>query len=240
MSGIIKRPRSIIPACDVATIAELGKLVQATHNVVGTGGYKVDGPGSCVLRVGLEAAVAEVRNWSDLPIIYDHQKAATDIPDMGVNFARNLEGLVDAAILFPFTGPETQTAWTKALQDVGIVPIIGGEMTHPRFNEIEGGYIATGAPKRMFELAVTDGVRDFVVPGNKPIVVAACRELLEELLGDEPFDLYAPGFIKQGGVISDAGQVAGDRFHGIVGRGIYEAEDMRVAAEEHCSQIVAV
>jgi orotidine-5'-phosphate decarboxylase len=234
---IIVRDKSIIPACDVGTLDKLSELIEQTHDVDGIGAYKIDGPGSCVLRIGLEVAVKEVRSWTDLPIIYDHQKAGTDIPDMGKNFATNLEGLVEAAILFPFTGPETQTAWTKALQDGGIVPIIGAEMTHPGFNEVEGGYIAIDAPKRMFELAVADGVRDFVVPGNKPAVVAACRELLAGLLGDESFALYAPGFVKQGGVISEAGHAAGPFFHAIVGRGIYEQEDMQAAAIEHCKAI---
>jgi len=232
--------RSIIPACDVDTLGRLDALVEATCKVGGLGAYKVDGVGSCVLRDGLMAAVDVVRNNTELPIIFDLQKAGTDIPEMGVKFASGLDGLVQAAILFPFTGPVTQEAWTKALQEKGIAVIVGGEMTHPGFNHAEGGYIAADASKRMFEKAVELGVRDFVVPGNKPAVVAACRELLEGLLGDEPFDLYAPGFIKQGGVISEAGQVAGDRFHGIIGRGIYEAEDMNAAAVEHCSQILAV
>jgi hypothetical protein len=30
---------------------------------------------------------------------------------------------------------------------------------------------------------------------------------------------------------------AGDRFHGIVGRGIYQAENMHAAAVEHASQL---
>lgn len=240
MSRIIERPRSIVPACDVMSLGELADLVGCTCNTKGIGGYKVDGVGSCVLGDGLKAAVETVRDYTSLPIIFDFQKAGNDIPDMGVNFAASLAGLVQAAILFPFAGPVTQEAWTKALQDQGIVPIIGAEMTHPGFNQAEGGYVAADAPRRIFELAIKLDVRDFVVPGNKPDVVANCRQLLEDLLGTVDFDLYAPGFVKQGGVISEAGQAAGDRFHGIVGRGIYAAEDMTAAAEEHCSQILAL
>ena len=47
----------------------------------------------------------------------------------------------------------------------------------------------------------------------------------------------APGFIAQGGKIEDAAKVAGDKFHGIVGRGIYQAQDMHAAALEHTSQL---
>lgn len=237
--AIIGRPRSVIPACDVMSIKALGDLVNFTCDVEGIEAYKVDGVGSCELRAGLEAAVAAVRDWTDLPIIFDFQKAGNDIPKMGSNFAEALEGLVQAAILFPFAGPETAEAWIKALQDKGLVPIVGGEMTHPKFLASDGGYIADDAPARIYELAASLGVRDFVVPGNKPEKVEKYRKLLTELCGDGLFVLYAPGFIGQGGVISETGRVAGELFHAIVGSGIYEATDIRAAAEEYCKEIVA-
>jgi len=61
------------------------------------------------------------------------------------------------------------------------------------------------------------------------------RELVEAE-GVSPV-FYAPGFIAQGGKIEAAAKVAGDRFHGIVGRGIYQAKDMHAAAIEHTSQL---
>ena len=48
---------------------------------------------------------------------------------------------------------------------------------------------------------------------------------------------YSPGFIAQGGKINDAAKVAGNMFHGIVGRGIYQAKDIHAAAVEHTSQL---
>jgi len=231
----IAQPRSIIPACDVGTLDELVALVQATADLDGIGAYKIDGPGSCVLRVGLDAAVAAVRDLTDKPLIYDHQKAGTDIPDLGTMFGNNVKE-VAAAILFPFTGPETEEAWIKAVQDVGVVPIVGAEMTHKRFRASEGGYINDEAFDRMLTLAAELGVRDFVVPGNKPDRVEYYHELLTSLCCD-PIAFYAPGFVAQGGVISDAGKAAGEIFHAIVGRGIYAADDMRAAAMEHCSAI---
>lgn len=48
---------------------------------------------------------------------------------------------------------------------------------------------------------------------------------------------YSPGFVAQGGKIDDATKVAGTQWHAIVGRGIYQALDMRNAALEYTSQL---
>ncbi|MDP2864307.1 MAG: hypothetical protein Q8N73_01445, partial [bacterium] len=89
-------------------------------------------------------------------------------------------------------------------------------------------------------IAAENGVSNFVVPGNKTEFVLRYRELLEKLLGQGNFTLYAPGFIAQLGIISETGKVAGESWHAIVGSAIYKAEgveNMRKAALEVTSQI---
>ncbi|MBU0661850.1 orotidine 5'-phosphate decarboxylase, partial [Candidatus Micrarchaeota archaeon] len=107
---IIKMPRSIIPACDVATIEEFEKIVRETSDVKKIGGYKIGF--ELGLGYGLKALVDAARKHTQKPIIYDHQKAATDIPDVADKFARVCKGAgLDAVILFPMAGPETEKAW---------------------------------------------------------------------------------------------------------------------------------
>lgn len=155
------------------------------------------------------------------------------------------EADVQAAILFPFAGPATQKAWTEACQsigahqDEGINVLIGGHMTHDKFLASEGGYIADDAPERIYRLAAEMGIRDFVVPGNKVEFVTKYRELLESILGEGQFCLYAPGFVSQGGDISETGRAAGRKWHAIVGSAIYKAEDPTAAAQKMVSQILA-
>jgi hypothetical protein len=115
-------------------------------------------------------------------------------------------------------------------------------MTHPKVLVSEGGYIADEAPERIFRLAAKLGVRHFVVPGNKLRWVQKLRAILVEELGEGNFTLYAPGFITQGGDLSECGLVAGKEFHGIVGSGIYNKETveaMRAAALQCTSQLIA-
>jgi orotidine-5'-phosphate decarboxylase len=108
-------------------------------------------------------------------------------------------------------------------------------MTHPAYAVSEGGFITDEGALEMYRIAARAGVNNFVVPGNKPDVIKSVRELVEAE-GVQPV-FYAPGFIAQGGKIEEAAKYAGERFHGIVGRGIYSAKDMKAAAVEHTSQL---
>jgi len=226
VTDIIKQKRSIIPACDVS-LKVYEEIVKETAGIDGVGAYKVGF--QLGLLYGLPKVVKIARKYSDKPVIYDHQKAGTDIPDTGKNFAETLASAgVDAVILFPQAGPETERAWIQAAQQEGLGVIVGGWMTHAKYVASEGGYLLDAAVFDIYRNAAREGVSDYVVPGNKPDIIAKIRALLEGE-GVKPV-FYAPGFVAQGGAISDAAKAAGERWHAIVGRGIYATDDIRAAA----------
>lgn len=230
---IIKRDRSVIPACDVP-LELYERIVRETANIEGIGGYKV---GFFLgLDYGLPKIVEIARKYTDKPIIYDHQKAGTDIPDMGGKFAKICKKSgIDAVILFPQSGPETEKAWIEAAKKEGLGVIVGGLMTHPKYKKSEGGFLADESILEMYMIAADLDVKDFVVPGNRPDDIRRIREALEEKEIAPRF--YAPGFVAQGGEITEATKVAGDHWHAIVGRGIYKAENIKKAALEYTSKI---
>lgn len=230
VEGLIPQDKSVIVAADVE-FSRLPELVQSTCLVEGISGYKVGL--ELALERGLPDVVRAVKDNSDLHVMYDHQKAGNDIPETGARFARVCRDAgVDSVILFPFAGSKTERDWIHASQDAGLGVLVGAHMTQPEFLYSEGGSVADDAPERIFRIAAENGVRDFVVPGNKVDHVIRYKGLLDDLLGEGEFTLYAPGFITQGGEISDFAQAAGDRWHAIVGSAIYKAVDMRKAAEQ--------
>jgi len=225
---IINRDRSIIPACDVSP-GKLEELVKATANVDGIGAYKL---GFVLgLSIGLPKAVEIIRKHSDKPIIYDHQKAGTDIPDTGHPFARVCKNAgIDAVILFPQAGPETEKAWIRAAREENLGVIVGGLMTHKGYTCSEGGFLADDAVLNMYLTAAKEGVTDFVVPGTKIEAIHKIREMLEHVGCDPIF--YSPGLIKQGGDVREVAKAAGKKWHAIVGRALYGADDIGKAAQE--------
>ena len=218
--------RSIVPACDVESLDQLTRLVRATRGVERIHAYKVGF--SLALRYGLPAVVERIKGeYTGSVVVYDHQKAGTDIPDTGKTFARTMvHARVDAAILFPRSrDPVTQYRWTQELLEARVLPIIGGELTHRP---------ATPEDEQIYWDAAKQAVRNFVVPGNKPERVRRYREVLV-LDHDITPIFWSPGLVAQGGTITEAGEVAGGRFHAIVGRGLYNPknkEDLDLVTEE--------
>ena len=236
MHEIIKQGKSIIPACDVKTFTELEEIIESTFDLKAVGAYKIGF--SLALRYGLSKVTATIRQYTEKPIIYDHQKAATDIPDTGAAFAQVCrQNSVDAVILFPLAGPKTQRAWIEAMQKEGLGVIVGAEMTHENFLASEKGYIDDSAPQKIFDLSVQLGVADFVVPGNKPQKIAEYKKFFESKK-IRPI-LYSPGFIAQGGKLTDAATAAGANYHAIIGRAITGAKDKRKAVQELAKEIMA-
>jgi len=231
--------RTVIPACDTPSLQRFEEIVKATADNPRIGGYKLGfelgyGGKGWGLADAVETAKKHAPNKL---VIFDHQKAGTDIPDTGENFATKMnEAGVDAVILFPEAGPVTQVRWVGEALQQGLGVIVGAEMTHKGYKQSEGGWIRDDALGEMYTLAARQGVRHFVVPGNRLDRVKYYRELLADV--DPVF--FSPGFVAQGGKVSDAAAVAGDKWHAIVGRAIINAGDveaMRKAALEQTSQL---
>ncbi len=232
--GIIPLKKSIIPACDMDEIKEFEKLIREVDGVKGIGAYKIGF--ELGLKYGLPAVVMAARRHTKKPIIYDHQKAATDVPFTGEKFAKVCKGAgVNAVILFPQAGPATEREWIKSCQKAGLGVIVGGEMTHEAYLKSDGGFLEDDAPIRMYEVAAQNGVVDFVVPGNKPEKIRKYLEFFR-LIGISPV-LYSPGLVSQGGSITESEKAAGTHWHAIIGRALYGAKNPKKAAKELCSQL---
>jgi orotidine-5'-phosphate decarboxylase len=210
---------SLIPALDVATLDEALPVVEALGRHPFVHGFKLGF--SLGLSAGLPAAVAALRRHTDKPAIYDHQKAATDIPSTGALFAEVMASAgVEEVILFPQAGPATLAAWVEALHARGRKVIVGAAMTHPAYLASEGGWLLDDAPPRMLRAAADAGVRAFVLPLTKPEV--AERSLAAAGLCGE-LEYYSPGYGSQGGDPARFGFVR--RHHLIVGRALLAAPD---------------
>ncbi|MBM5805703.1 MAG: hypothetical protein FJZ49_06565 [Candidatus Verstraetearchaeota archaeon] len=223
----ISSTKSIVVACDLASMNDLERVVASTCKLNGIGGYKIGF--ALALKYSIPAVMDAIRKYTAKPVIYDHQKGGTDVPHTGALFSDVLaEAGVDYAILFPFAGPSTEAAWVEALTKKGIVPVVGAVMTIPDFLKEGGGYIDGNSAARIFETAASLGVKDFVLPGNKPNIASEYKRKIDGLVSSPTY--YLPGLGAQGGDIRSCAGVMGENWHAIVGRSIYGAKDIRGAA----------
>ena len=207
----------IVIALDASWATSL-RTVRETAHLDCIYGYKVGF--YLALTFGLTALVNKIRQ--DAPgkkIIYDHQKAANDIPEMGDKFARlmRISG-IDQAILFPFAGPRTEESWIKACQDEDIDVIVGGKMTHDGFSTSEGGIVSPLSSGLIYRRAAMLGVTSFVMPPNDFDFYKSVLDDIGRFSKEKPI-IFSPGFGARGHNTNIYTDIP------IIGRAIYQSSD---------------
>ena len=225
-----KVSHGIMPALDSDSVYDVLRTVEATTTIEGVIGYKIGL--TLALRLGLPNAVSALREVTDLPIIYDHQKAGADIPDMGTKFcALAAKSGVSGLILFPLAGPKAVDAFVGGSLEAGLMPLVGGDLPLKDYNVSGGGYVIDDALDHIFQRAVDLGADHFIVPGNTDVKVRHHARALRKAV-KRP-SLVIPGIGALGGTIADCFAAAeGCRAYAVVGRAIYGAKDPGEAARQ--------
>ncbi len=228
--NLFRGRQGLIPSCDVSDLEDLANIVKDTSDLDFVQGYKVGM--QLVVRYGVSTTVSRIRKHSDLPIIYDHQKFGTDIPEVCAgNVLDTLrEAGIDSVIIFPLSGSATLEAIVNACQAKRLVPMVGGEMTHRGYLVSEQGYLADDSPQRMYEDAAKLGVNYFILPGTR---LESAKRYFSRLVASvrQPKFLFPGLGSGQGGDLIEAMRlVQTNPGYAIIGRSIYAAKDRRKAA----------
>src|SRR5215469_11025306 len=196
----LRASHGILIELDMDSLDEMSRVVEQTSGISGVVGYKVGL--TVTLRLGLSGAVRHLRASTDLPLIYDHQKAGPDVPDMAQKFSATCkEAKVDGVILFPLAGPRAVVAFAGSAYLNRLLPIVGGDLPFFDYNATGGGYVIDDALNKIFRKAIEVGVDHFVIPGNTAKKIAHhARWLVEEI--ERPI-LFVPGIGALGGSIAE-------------------------------------
>lgn len=210
-----REPPAIIPSLDLS-LEKAKDLLSDLGNVYDKlGGIKI---GSLqAMEIGLGATIEELRAYTKVPIIYDHQKACTDIPSIVEKQVKSVASFgINGFIGVPQgAGSKSLESFVKACNEGEVTPIVLLEMTHPGADD----YLKKQVPKKVFDKAIELGVECFVVPGNKTKKIEKYRRWADKHKG---IKLMSPGIGSQGGSAREAVKAGVD--YPIVGRAIYNAE----------------
>ena len=224
----------VMPALDNNSIYDVLRTVEATTNVDGVIGYKIGL--TLALRLGLPNAVTALREVTDLPIIYDHQKAGPDIPDMGPKFCKLAgDAGVTGLILFPLAGPGAVKSFVGGAIEAGLLPLVGGDLPLEDYNASGGGFVIDNALEHIFQQAVELGADHFIVPGNTTEKIHVHAQWLQSRIAKP--NLVIPGIGALGGNISDCFSAAkGCNAYAVIGRAIYAADNPTEAAKQFANE----
>ncbi len=214
----------IVPALDIESHERLELVVKATTGVEGVAGYKLGL--TSVMRFGIKEATKRLRDLTDLPIIYDHQKAGPDMPDMAKKYtAICADAGVDGLILFPVAGPTAVDGFVGEAIKANLFPVVGGEIPVPDYGVSGGGYMLDDALDRILARAAAKGADHFVLPAHDPAKIRRWSAWIAKNVKNPM--VFLTGFGSLGGTIEDAfgaSQEIARRF-AIVGRLITESPD---------------
>lgn len=229
----------IVPALDVDDPGQLTRVVRATTGVPGVAGYKLGL--TTVLRYGLEEATRRLRDLTELPILYDHQKAGPDMPDMARKYAALCAAAdLDGLILFPVAGPTAVDSFVGEALKAGLTPVVGGEIPVPDYGVSGGGYLLDDVLDLILARAAARGADHFVFPAHDPAKIRRWSGWIAANI-EKPV-VFLTGFGSLGGTVDSAfrASAACPRRFAIVGRLITTAKDPAGVAEKLYGEMLAL
>ena len=122
------------------------------------------------------------------------------------------------------------------LFEVGVVPIVGAVMTHPKYLASEGGFIVDGAEQEIYSICLRKGIGHFVLPATKPRHVSLLKNEVDRRGAPSP-TVLTPGIGRQKADVELVRQhLSGLNWLPIVGSAIYGSNDpagqtLRIAGE---------
>ena len=211
---------AIIPSMDVG-LEDLKRILSQISDLSSEiGGLKI---GSLLVwKYGLQKIVNEIKATCDFPIIFDAQKAGTDIPPMVEEQVRLASDMgVDALVAATLgAGSKSLESFIKTSFECNLVPIIVLEMTHPMAN----AFLKEDAGEEVLALSLKMGVENFVAPATNPKRIRLYRNLALKM--GKTIKIMSPGVGPQGSDPDTAAKAGADFV--IVGRAIYQAKEPRV------------
>lgn len=220
----------IVIECNFSGIKKLEAIVESTNDLDFVVGYKVGA------ELGLESAISDVvktiRKFSNLPIIYDHQKFGADDPAFcGGSFLETLKDAgVDAVFIFPFGGIASLKAAVDKSIDTGLIPIIGGDMVHRGYTTEDSGYLENSAPQKMYLDGADMGAMHFVIPCTRLDRMRIYCRRLESMVNNPVLFITGVGLDVCDDLIKACEVVKQHRSYAVIGKEITGEKDYGKAA----------
>jgi hypothetical protein len=141
--------------------------IEATENIPFVVGYKIGV--LPVLEAGLKDTLRNIKKINSKPLLYDHQKLGCDLPD--IYKGRMLDLIksygADGIFVFPIGGQEVLESIINKCNDIGLTPIVCGDLAYKGFFTEEGGYVDIDIQQRIYLDAASYGVSHFMMSCNR-------------------------------------------------------------------------
>lgn len=222
----------IVVECNFASIKKLENIVESTSDLDFIVGYKIGA--ELALTSNISDIVKTIRKFTNLPIIYDHQKFGADDPGFcGGSFLETLKDAgVDAVVIFPHGGIESLRVAVGKSIDTGLIPIVGGDMVHKGYTTEDNGYLESSAPQKMYIDGANLGARHFVIPCTRLDRMRIYCHRLAVMVGNPVMFITGVGINVCNDLIKACEMVKQYRSYAVIGKEITEEKDYSKASQD--------
>ena len=250
---LFERPSGIIVACDFINLERLGSVIGHVDNIEGVVGYSI-GP-TYSADNSLNNVFRCMSSMTGKPILYNHQAAGSGSPAIMGDFVSMVSGVgFSGAVITPYAGPDASMKLISKLREKNVEPIVCGSDNVLDLTEGDSldrgedriGYLHDNAPYLMFRDGAEFGADNFFLPAARPSEIPHFKAAVEDGIkrsgrkSDPSFIVFGIG--RQGGSLEPALMALGDvkRKYALIGDAVYNAADIRKAAEEFCRKIATL
>lgn len=230
--GLFDLDHGIIIECNFASKKKLEDIVRSTSNIDFIAGYKIGA--ELAINSNIGDLVQIIRKSTPLPIIYDHQKFGADDPDFcGGSFLETLKDSgVDALIIFPHGGIESLKASISKCINIGLIPIIGGDMVHGGYTSEQHGYLDNSAPQKMYIDGANFGAKHFVIPCTRLDRMKIYCHRLGSMVNDPVLFITGVGVEACSDLVKACEIVKQYKSYAMIGKEITDADDYGIASRK--------
>lgn len=163
--------------------SKVAEAISSTKDLDFVVGYRV-GP-IPVLKNGLDKIADILRDRADKPVIYDHQKFGSDVPDIcsGKILDYIKESGFDAIVILPLSGKEVLESIITKCTKINLLPIVCGDLPYHGYFLAEGGYITTDIQQRIYLGAASLGVSHLMMSCNRMDKIKIYCHQLDAIVG---------------------------------------------------------
>lgn len=157
----------ILISISSADLSIIEKVIAGCNKLPYIAGFKINS--EVTLINGLKNVVSSVKRYTEKPLIYDHQKFGSDMPEIYTEslFDTIKASGVDGLVVFPLSGKKVLEVIVDKCLKIDLLPIVSGDLSYKGYFNDEGGYIYGDTQQRIYLEAASIGVSHFMMSCNR-------------------------------------------------------------------------
>jgi orotidine-5'-phosphate decarboxylase len=142
-------------------------ILAVTKELDYVAGYRIGA--RLAIKNGLKDAVSLIKKHTSKPLLYDHQKFGSEVPE--ISSSDILDDVrdcgVDGIVILPLAGMRALDSIINKCNKIELLPVVCGDLSYYGYFNSEGGYIESNIQQKIYLDAANFGVSHMIMSCNR-------------------------------------------------------------------------